>query len=129
MSGRCFAFLLVTLLVTVRTSFGDLFVQKSGETIEGAAIEQDDNQLVVRPYIGDGATVTLSRPDLANVLPDSQETADFLELRTEGGTATGHRPTDSELDLRAGAIRESKAEREYKAESERLSHVIIPGQR
>jgi len=88
MSGRCFAFLLVLLIVTVRASFGDVFVQKSGETIEGAAIEQDDNQLVVRPYIGDGATVTLSRPDLANVLPDSQETADFLELRTEAAIRT-----------------------------------------
>jgi hypothetical protein len=88
MSGRCFAFLLVVLIVTVRASFGDVFVQKSGETIEGAAIEQDDNQLVIRPYIGDGATVTLSRADLANVLPDSQETADFLELRTEATIRT-----------------------------------------
>jgi hypothetical protein len=88
MSGRCFAFFLAVLIVTVRASLGDVFVPKSGAIIEGVAIEQDDNQLIVRPYIGDGGTVTFLRTDLADVLPDPQETVDFLALRTEAAIET-----------------------------------------
>jgi hypothetical protein len=88
MSGRCFVLFLVALIATVGASLGDVFVPKSGESVEGVAIEQDDNQFIVRPYIGDGSTVTFLRSDLADVLPDSQETADFLALRTEATIKT-----------------------------------------
>jgi hypothetical protein len=83
-----FVLFLVALIATVRASLGDVFVLKSEESVEGVAIEQDDNQFVVRPYIGDGRTLTFLRIDLAEVLPDSQETADFLALRTEATIKT-----------------------------------------
>jgi hypothetical protein len=88
MSGRCFVLFLVALIATVRASLGDVFVPKSGESVEGVAIDQDDNQFIVRPYIGDGGTVTFLRSDLADILPDSRETADFLALRTEATIKT-----------------------------------------
>src|SRR5262249_15097250 len=87
-SGRCFVLFLVALIGTVRASLGDVFIPKSGESVEGVAIEQDGDQFIVRPYIGDGSTITFLRSDLANVLPDSQETADFLALRTEATIKT-----------------------------------------
>src|SRR5262245_52850360 len=131
MSGRCFAFLLVTLLVTVRASFGDLFVQKSGETIEGVAIEQDDNQLVVRPYIGDGATITLSRTNLADVLPDPQETADFLELRTQATirTALGPGQFTEILERRIPAFETKYPSTKYRTELVRLADQLKADQR
>src|SRR6267378_3952621 len=88
MSGRCFVFILVVLIVAVRASLGAVFVPKTGKTVEGVAIEQDDSQLIVRPYVGDASTVTFPRTDLADVLPDSQETADFLALRAESAIKT-----------------------------------------
>ena len=122
MSERYCAFLLVFLIVTVHASFGDVFVRKSGETIEGAAIEQDDNQLVVRPYIGDGATVTVSRSDLANVLPDPQETAEFLELRTEGTirTALGPGQFSEILERRIPAFEAKYPSTKYRLEIVKL---------
>ena len=122
MSGRYFALLLVVLMVTVRASFGDLFVRKSGETIEGAAIEQDDDQLVIRPYIADGATVSVSRADLANVLADPQETADFLELRTEATirTALGPGQFTEVLERRIPAFEAKYPSTKYRLELVKL---------
>jgi len=122
MCGRCFAFFLVVLIGTVCASFGDVFVRKSGETIEGAAIEQDDNQLVVRPYIGDGATVTVSRADLTNVLPDPQETADFLELRTGATirTALGPGQFTEILERRIPAFEAKYPSTKYRLELAKL---------
>jgi hypothetical protein len=88
MSGRCFVFFLAAFIVTLRASLGDVFVSKSGGAIEGVAIEQDDSQLIVRPYIGNGDPVTFLRADLAEVLQDPQETAEFLALRTEAAIKT-----------------------------------------
>src|SRR5215510_13456102 len=88
LSGRCLVLFILALIATVRASLGDVFVPKSGASVEGVAIEQDDNQFIVRPYIGDGSTVTFLRSELADVLPDSQETADFLALRTEATIKT-----------------------------------------
>jgi len=88
MSERCFVLFVVAFIATVHASLGDVFVLKSGESVVGVAIEQDDNQFIVRPYIGDSRTVTFLRSDLTNVLPDSQETADFLALRTEATIKT-----------------------------------------
>jgi hypothetical protein len=88
MSGRCLVFFLVVLIVTIHASLGDVFVPKSGAVVEGVAIQQDDSQLVVRPYVGDGGTITFLRTDLADVLPDPHETADFLALRAEAAVET-----------------------------------------
>jgi hypothetical protein len=83
MSWRCFVLFLTVLIVTIRASLGDVFVPKSGATVEGVAIEQDEAQFIVRPYAGNGGTVTFLRTDLAEVLPDPQETVEFLALRAE----------------------------------------------
>ena len=109
MSGRCFVFIFVVLIVTVRASLGDVFVPKTGKTVEGVAIEQDSSQLIVRPYVGDGTTVTFLRTDLADVLPDSQETADFLALRAESAikTVLGSSPFTELLERKIPAF-ESK---------------------
>src|ERR1700746_1539775 len=88
MSVRCFVIFLAFLMATIRASLGDLFVPKSGATVEGVAIEQDDNQIIIRPYVGDGGTVTFLRTELADVLPDPQETVDFLALRNESAIET-----------------------------------------
>jgi len=88
MSGRCSLFFLFVLVAVLHPLPGEVLVQKSGDTIEGAVIEQDNSQLVVRPYLGDGGTITLLRTDLAEIKEDSRETADFLALRSEAAIKT-----------------------------------------
>ena len=122
MSGRCFVFIFVVLIVTVRASLGDVFVPKTGKTVEGVAIEQDSSQLIVRPYVGDGTTVTFLRTDLADVLPDSQETADFLALRAESAikTVLGSSPFTELLERKIPAFESKYPSTRFRQELEKI---------
>jgi hypothetical protein len=122
MFGRCFVFILVVLIVTVRASLGDVFVLKNGQTIEGVAVEQDDRQLIVHPYVGVGSAVTFLRTDLADVLSDSQETADFLALRAESAitTALGSAPFTELLERKIPAFESKYPSTKFRVELRKI---------
>jgi hypothetical protein len=118
MSGRCFLFLVFTFLVIVPASLGDVLVQKSGETIEGVIVKQHDGQLTVRPYLGAAGTITLWQADLAELLPDSRETADFLLLRSEATirTALGSERFSELLERKIPAFQAKYPSTKYQAD-------------
>lgn len=122
MSVRWFVIFLAFLMATVCASLGDVFVSKSGATVEGVAIEQDDNQIIVRPYIGDGGTVTFLRTELADVLPDPQETVDFLALRTESAieTALSSAPFTELLERKIAAFGSKYPSTKFRQEIARI---------
>src|SRR5262249_54869238 len=131
-------------------AFGDLRIGGGGRDLEDAVllqhlggrnrhagIEMADDELdaVADELVGDrhaflrvGAVV--ADEDLDLLPEDAAGSIDVgdglfgavLELGAEGRAASGHRPADAKLDLRRGAIRESKAEAERQAERKRLSH-------
>jgi hypothetical protein len=80
MSLRRRSLFLVFLAAPLACSFADTFVMKTGDRVEGKAIKESDQSITVQRYVGDTAPFSVSPADLQEVLPDNQETADFLSL-------------------------------------------------
>src|SRR6266436_3181463 len=98
MSVRCFVIFLAFLTATVRASLGDMFVPKSG------------------------GTVTFLRTELADVLPDPQETVDFLALRTESAieTALSSAPFTELLERKIAAFGSKYPSTKFRQEIARI---------
>jgi hypothetical protein len=77
---------------TVGLSFGDTFVLKSGERIDGAIVQEDDQTLTVKPYLSEATPMSVARIDLQERLADSSETLEFLALRKEADIKTALSP-------------------------------------
>jgi hypothetical protein len=122
MSARCIVLFFVVLELTLHASLGDQFVQKAGPVVEGVAIEQDESQFIVRPYLGDDKTVTLLRTEVTEVLPDSQETADFLALREESAIRTAVTPAQFAelLERKIPAFQSKYPSTRYRPELDRM---------
>jgi len=82
----------LALSFTVGLSFGDTFVLKSGERIDGAIVQEDDQTLTVKPYLSEATPMSVARIDLQERLADSSETLEFLALRKEADIKTALSP-------------------------------------
>jgi hypothetical protein len=82
----------LALCFTVGLSFGDTFLLKSGERIDGAIVREDDQTLTVKPYLSEATPMSVARIDLQERLADSSETLEFLALRKEADIKTALSP-------------------------------------
>src|SRR3981081_2052844 len=80
MSVRSFFISFSFFATFVTVSSGDTFLLKSGDRIEGHATSENEEIITVQRYVGDPAPLSIARNDLQEILPDTQETAEFLTI-------------------------------------------------
>lgn len=117
---------LLALCFTVGLSFGDTFVLKSGDRIDGAIVREDDQTLTIKPYLSEAAQVSIARIDLQERLPDSAEILEFLALRKEADikTALGPEVFAQLLDRKIPAFGAKYPNSKFGSELDQLSAAL-----
>jgi hypothetical protein len=116
----------LALCFTVGLSFGDIFVLRSGDRIDGTIVREDDQTLTIKPYLSEAAPVSLARIDLQEFLPDSAETLEFLALRKEADIKTALSPEvfAQLLDRRIPAFKTKYPNSRFRSELDRLGAAV-----
>ena len=117
---------LLALCFTVGLSFGDTFVLKSADRVDGAIVREDDQTLTIKPYLRGAAQVSIARIDLQERLPDSSEILEFLALRKEADikTALGPEVFAQLLDRKIPAFRAKYPNSKFRSELDQLSAAL-----
>ena len=123
MSVRTVFISFAAFTITIVSSFGDTFVTRSGNRIEGRAIDENNDAITVRKYIGDGDSITIARGDLQEILPDTQETAEFLTILDSADikTAIGPNVFNQLIERKIPSFETKYPQTRYRANLDRLS--------
>jgi hypothetical protein len=109
--------------ITIASSVGDTFVTKSGDRIEGRAIDENNEVITVRKYIDAEDSITVARADLQEILPDTQETAEFLTILDSAAvkTAIGPDVFNQLIERKIPSFESKYPQSKYRADLDRLS--------
>src|ERR1700737_4268542 len=123
MSVRTVFISFAAFTITIVSSLGDTFVTRSGDRIEGRAIDENNDAITVRKYIGDGDSTTIARGDLQEILPDTQETAEFLTILDSADikTAIGPAVFNQLIERKIPSFESKYPQTRYRANLDRLS--------
>jgi hypothetical protein len=116
----------LALCFTVGLSFGETFVLKSGDRIDGAVVREDDQTVTVKPFFSEAAPVSVMRTDLQERLPDSAETLAFLALRKEADikTALGPEVFAQLLDRKIPAFGAKYPNSKFRSDLDRIGAAL-----
>jgi hypothetical protein len=126
MSVRSFIILFSLFAAFVTVSSGDTFLLKSGDRVEGHATNENEEIITVQRYVGDSAPLSIARNDLQEILPDTQETAEYLTIIDSADikTAVGPDVFNQLIDRKIPAFESKYPQTKYRPDLDRLSNQL-----